>query len=78
VEQFAQIDANRLPGPCPGGIGLTTALTVLPHGWVVVGSLPTTDGTSATAKAGCLLILNAQGQVVETLSGNGINGPWDI
>jgi DNA-binding beta-propeller fold protein YncE len=78
VEQFAQIDANSLPGPCPGGIGLTTALTVLPHGWVVVGSLPTTDGTSATAKAGCLLILNAQGQVVETLSGNGINGPWDM
>src|SRR5438105_820351 len=23
---FARIDASHLPGPCPGGIGLTTAL----------------------------------------------------
>jgi hypothetical protein len=26
VSLFAQIEANSLPGPCPGGIGLTTAL----------------------------------------------------
>jgi hypothetical protein len=26
---FAQIDSSNLPGPCPGGIGLTTALVVL-------------------------------------------------
>ena len=75
---FAQIDSAQLPGPCPGGVGLTTALTVLPGGWVVVGSLPTSDGTSATAQAGCLLILNNQGKVVKTLSGHGINGPWDM
>ena len=25
---FAQIDPANLPGPCPGGVGLTTALTV--------------------------------------------------
>src|SRR5215472_7656443 len=25
---FAQINADSLPGPCPGGIGLTTALVV--------------------------------------------------
>ncbi|HEY1185685.1 MAG TPA: hypothetical protein VGE89_15945, partial [Bryobacteraceae bacterium] len=61
---FAQIDAATLPGACPGGIGLTTALAVLPSGWVVVGSLPTTDGTSATAEAGCLLVLDAKGNVV--------------
>ena len=48
VTQFAGIDAAKLPGACPGGVGLTTALSVLPGGWVVVGSLPTTDGTSAT------------------------------
>ena len=48
---FAQIDATKLPGPCPGGVGLTTALGILPGGWVVVGSLPTTDGTAATAQA---------------------------
>jgi hypothetical protein len=78
VKLFAQINANQLPGPCPGGVGLTTALVVLRSGWVIVGSLPTTDGTSATAEAGCLLVLNSSGQVVETLSGGDINGPWDM
>jgi hypothetical protein len=82
VNVFAQIDASTLPGPCPGGVGLTTALVVLRSGWVIVGSLPTTDGTAATAKAGCLLVLNSHGRVVETLSGSrhgaAINGPWDM
>jgi len=35
---------------------------------VIVGSLPTSDGTSATAKAGCLIILDSDGHVVETLN----------
>jgi hypothetical protein len=77
VTEFAHIDA-KLPGACPGGVGLTTALAVLVKGWVVVGSLPTSDGTSATAKAGCLIVLNSMGKVVETFSGNPINGPWDM
>ena len=75
---FAQIDATKLPGPCPGGVGLTTALGILRGGWVVVGSLPTTDGTAATAQAGCLLVVNKKGQVAETIAGHGINGPWDM
>ncbi|MFD4607393.1 hypothetical protein ACFWOT_04615 [Streptomyces sp. NPDC058440] len=75
---FARIDPAHLPGPCPGGVGLTTALSILPGGWVVVGSLPTTDGTSATARAGCLLVLDSHGKVRETLAGGGINGPWDM
>jgi hypothetical protein len=75
---FAQIDASSLPGPCPGGIGLTTALAVLSKGWVIVGSLPTTDGTAATAQAGCLLVLDHHGNVVETFYGSLINGPWDM
>lgn len=75
---FAQIDANNLPGPCPGGVGLTTALSVLTSGWVIVGSLPTTDGTSATAQAGCLLVLDHNGNAVETFYGSLINGPWDM
>jgi hypothetical protein len=78
VSQFAQINASTLPGPCPGGVGLTTALAALQRGWVIVGSLPTSDGTSATAKAGCLIVLNSTGQVVETFSGSLINGPWDM
>ena len=75
---FASISASSLPGPCPGGIGLTTALVVLRSGFVVVGSLPTTDGTAATAQAGCLIVLNSSGEAVATLSGEGINGPWDM
>ncbi|MFD8384872.1 hypothetical protein ACFV2X_41200 [Streptomyces sp. NPDC059679] len=75
---FAEIDPDNLPGPCPGGVGLTTALSILPGGWVVVGSLPTADGTSDTAKAGCLLVLDKHGKVRETFSGQGINGPWDM
>jgi hypothetical protein len=74
---FAHINAVALPGACPGGVGLTTALVALKTGWVIVGSLPTSDGTSATAKAGCLIVLNANGAVVETISGGDINGPWD-
>jgi hypothetical protein len=75
---FAQIDPTSLPGPCPGGVGLTTALVVLRSGWVVVGSLPTTDGTSATAQPGCLLVLDSNGNVVETITDALINGPWDM
>ncbi|HUK67649.1 MAG TPA: hypothetical protein VLW50_02670 [Streptosporangiaceae bacterium] len=78
VTLFAKINAAGLPGSCPGGIGLTTALSVLSSGWVIVGSLPTTDGTSATARAGCLLVLDSYGRVRETFSGHGINGPWDM
>ncbi len=74
---FARISRSKLPGACPGGIGLSTALVVLPGGWVVVGSVPSTNGMAATAKAGCLIVLNSQGQVKETISGWGINGPWD-
>ena len=73
---FSQI--SSLPGPCPGGVGLTTALAVLKTGWVVVGSLPTADGTAATAQAGCLIVLDSMGNAVETIYGSLINGPWDM
>ncbi len=75
---FARITRAKLTGPCPGGIGLTTALAVLPGGWVVVGSTPSKDGSATTAKAGCLIVLDSQGTVRETISGHGINGPWDM
>ena len=78
VNLFAQIDPTTLPGSCPGGVGLTTALAVLRTGWVIVGSLPTSDGTSATAQAGCLIVLDSNGNVAETISGPLINGPWDM
>ena len=78
VSLFSQINAATLPGPCTGGVGLTTALVVLRSGWVVVGSLPTSDGTSATAQAGCLIVLDSTGIPVETFYGSLINGPWDM
>jgi DNA-binding beta-propeller fold protein YncE len=78
VSLFATLNATTLPGPCPGGVGLTTALVVLEQGWVIVGSLPTSDGTSATAQPGCLIVLDSLGNAVETFYGSLINGPWDM
>jgi hypothetical protein len=75
---FSQINPKTLPGSCPGGVGLTTALNVLPGGYVVVGSLPTTNGTSITAQFGCLIVLDATGKPVETIAGRQIAGPWDM
>ena len=60
-------------------MGLTTALTVLRSGWVIVGSLPSTDGLpDGLGQAGCLIVLDSHGHVRETFSGDGINGPWDM
>jgi hypothetical protein len=76
---FAQITPASLGSEtCPGGIGLTTALAILPQGYVVVGSLPTKNGKAATAKEGCLIVLNSAGVPVETISGSPIDGPWDL
>ncbi len=78
MTQFAQLDATDLPGPCPGGVGLTTALTVLNDGYVVLGSLPVIDAGKGTSAAGCRIMLSNQGVPVETWFGRGINGPWDM
>jgi len=78
VSVFASLAPNKLPGPCPGGVGLTTALAVLQSGWVIVGSLPTKNGMSQTAQAGCLIIINSKGTAVKTIAGDPINGPWDM
>lgn len=59
-------------------VGLTTALVALRSGFVVVGSLPAPGGMGSAARAGALTILNARGEVVETIKGGDINGPWDM
>jgi hypothetical protein len=74
VSQFAKI--GNLGGACPGGVGLTTALSVLRSGWVIVGSLPTQN--ASVSGAGCLIVLDSHGMVRETFTGHGINGPWDM
>jgi hypothetical protein len=75
---FANITAKALPGSCPGGVGLTTALSVISGGYVIVGSLPTSNGKSATAQFGCLIILDSSGTPVTTIAGPKIQGPWDM
>ncbi len=64
----------------PGSLGLTTALGVLRRGFVLVGSVPTIDGTSATVQApGQLLVLDRNGQQVTALTDPDLlDGPWDL
>jgi hypothetical protein len=69
---FAQISDPS----CPGGIGLTTALVALRSGWVIVGSLPTMNGN--ISGPGCLIVLDPWGHVRKTITGHGIDGPWDM
>lgn len=71
---FATIPAN-LPG-CPGGVGLSTAIAVLKSGWVIVGSAPSTDGTTKTLGQGCLIVLDSAGKVQGTITGPEISDPW--
>jgi hypothetical protein len=60
------------------GLGLSTALGVLQYGFVVVGNAPTTDGSSATAKPGALLVINNQGKLIQTIANAWIRYPWDM
>jgi hypothetical protein len=71
---FATVPVN-LPG-CPGGVGLSTAMVVLKSGWVIVGSAPSTDGTTKTLGRGCLIILDSSGKVAGTIAGPEIADPW--
>jgi hypothetical protein len=58
-------------------LGLTGALGVLKSGFVIVGSVPTTDGTSNTVQPGSLLILDSNGNVVLTLTDSALlDSPW--
>jgi hypothetical protein len=68
VSQFFQ-------GQAPG---LTAALGVLSDGIVIVGSLPTTDGTSATVQAGGLVVIDHSGNQLGFIQNPAINGPWGM
>jgi hypothetical protein len=59
--------------------GLTTALGVLRRGFVVVGNVPTTDGTVNTISNGALQIIDRFGHLVATLTDPKIfDSPWDL
>jgi hypothetical protein len=60
------------------GLGLSTALGTLQYGFVVVGNAPTTDGSSATAQPGSLLVINSQGKLIQTIANAWIQYPWDM
>ena len=70
-------------------IGLSTALGVLRNGFVIVGNVPSTDGSGVCTPGpqgqeenvgqGSLTVLNRYGKVVKTLSSaKFLNGPWDL
>jgi hypothetical protein len=59
-------------------LGLSTALGTLQVGLVVVGNAPTADGTAATAGPGSLLVINNQGNLIQTITSPWIQAPWDM
>ena len=62
-----------------GVTGLTAALGILSDGMVIVGYLPSTDGTSQTAGPGGLLFIDPSGNLLGSFSNqNLINGPWGM
>jgi hypothetical protein len=70
------------------GLGLTTALGILSRGFVLVGNLPSLDGTGIcmaesgpqqNVGQGGLLVIDKHGKLVKTLtSATLLNGPWDL
>jgi hypothetical protein len=59
-------------------LGLTTALVVLKSGFVLVGNLPTTNGTTIPS-SGSLLVINPEGRLVSELKDPTLlAGPWDM
>jgi DNA-binding beta-propeller fold protein YncE len=59
--------------------GLSTALGVLRGGFVIVGNLPTTDGTFATIGQGALQVIDRHGHWLQTWTDPQLlDGPWDL
>jgi hypothetical protein len=59
-------------------LGLTTALTILQKGLVLVGNFPSSNGLCGTAQPGSILVINSSGLQVGSLANPAfINGPWD-
>jgi len=62
-----------------GRPGLSTALGVLRGGFVIVGNVPTTDGTIATIGQGALQVIDRHGVLVQTWTdAEFLDGPWDL
>ena len=78
VSLFAQIDAANLPDPCPGGVGLTTALGRIAErlgcGW----QLADHGRHLGYGRCGMPARSRQQGQRAETFYGSLLIGPWDM
>jgi hypothetical protein len=73
--QFFITPNATLGGP---GTGLSTALAVLRKGFVIVGSIPSSDGTLNPSNPGSLLVIDAKGNLLSMITDPTINGPWDM
>jgi len=63
----------------PVGLGLTTALGILRRGVVLVGNLPTLDGTSDTVRQGSLIAIDRFGKQIASFTDSTLlDGPWDL
>jgi hypothetical protein len=59
--------------------GLSTALGVLRAGFVLIGNVPTTDGTINTIGQGALQVIDRNGRAVQTFNDpRFLDGPWDL
>jgi hypothetical protein len=59
--------------------GLSTAIGVLSGGFVIVGNVPTPDGTFAHITQGALQVINRSGKLVKTFNdGVFLDTPWDL
>jgi hypothetical protein len=71
---FADLSAHA--ADCPGGVGLTAAMTMLSNGYVIVGSAPSVNGRADTLGAGCLMVVDPSGKYVTSWTGPNIRAPW--
>jgi hypothetical protein len=69
----------------PTAPGFSTALGVLSAGFVLLGNVPSSDGSGAcvgdqdNVGAGSLMIIDKRGKLVQRLTSNSmLNGPWDL
>jgi hypothetical protein len=59
--------------------GLSAALGILTDGLVLIGNLPTADGTSATVQPGRLAVLDRNGTFLGTFgTASVVDGPWGM
>jgi hypothetical protein len=71
--------ANAVPFFTSSLPGLTTALGVLRAGFVIVGNVPTQDGTFGTIGPGALQVIDRHGRVIHTWTDPVVlDGPWDL